>query len=104
MKVRVFIPRPPDATDGPTFSGTDHNFPVLPSVGHALRFNDGRAGDFTVVGVGFVQDGAAFLAAVWLEANAKNPTYHWEPPDAGEPPDRFRDLNYDVPPDSMTGY
>lgn len=104
MKVRVFIPRIQDSSEGPTFSGTDHNFPVLPSIGHVLRFNDGRAGDFTVVEVGFVQDDTAFLAAVWLEANAQNPTYHSDPPYTVETSDRFRDLNYDVPPESMTGY
>lgn len=103
MKVRVFVPRATDPADGSTFSGTDYNFPVLPSIGHVLRFTDDD-GDFTVASVGFVQDDEAFLAAVWLEAGAGQ---YMDPNEEGEPGDRYRDLdvlNSDMPPDSMPDY
>lgn len=104
MIVRVFMPRAVDPADGSTFRGTDHNFPVLPSIGQVLRFTDERAGDFTVAKIGFVQDGDAFLAAAWLEATDTRPAIKSDPMNEADKLDRYRDLNYDVPPDSMTGY
>jgi len=104
MIVRVFVPRSHDPNDGSVFSGGDHNFPVLPDVGHVLRFADERKGDdFTVSKVGFVQQGEAFIAAVWLEGPDAEPP---KPEEKSVPQDRdeYRDLNYDVPPESMTGY
>jgi hypothetical protein len=100
MIVRVFVPSAFDAAKGPIFSCTDHNFPVLPSIGHVLRFKDEREGHFTVAQVGFIQDGGAFLAAVWLQGPFTKPS----PIDGNDHQDRYRDLNYDVPPESMTAY
>lgn len=100
MKVRVFAPCDFGPADGSAFSGTDHVFAVLPSVGHVLQFTDERAGDFTVAKVGFVQEGAAFVAAIWLDGAKTRPPSIAEPSEK----DRYRDLNYDVPPESMEGY
>lgn len=104
MMVRVFMPRETDPTDGATFSGTDYRFPGLPSIGQLLRLTDTRAGDFTVSKVGFVQDGDAFVAAIWLEGAAPKPVPRSDPTDENDDQYRYRDLNYDVPPESMTGY
>lgn len=104
MMVRVFVPCTPDPAGGPAFRGSDHIFPVLPSIGHVLRFTDERKGDdFTVAKVGFVQHGDAFMAAVWADGAETEPT---APVDQADDRDRhqYRDLNYDVPPESMTGY
>ncbi|MBV1692375.1 hypothetical protein KRR38_33185 [Novosphingobium sp. G106] len=104
MIVRVFVPRSLDSSDGSLFSGSDHNFPVLPKVGDVLCFTDGsQGGDYTVSKAGFIRDGEAFIAAVWLEGPATEPA---EPAQKTVDRDRgeYRDLNYDVPPESMTGY
>lgn len=104
MIVRVFVPRSHDAQDGTVFSGSDHNFPVIPNIGHVLRFTDERNDEeFTVAKAGFVQRGDAFIAAVWLEGPG---TELAEPERKRGSQDReeYRDLNYDVPPESMTGY
>ncbi|MBV1687747.1 hypothetical protein KRR38_08680 [Novosphingobium sp. G106] len=104
MIVRLFVPQSREPNEGPVFSASDHNFPVLPQVGHALRFTDERKDkDFSVSRVGFVQDADAFIAAVWLEGPDT------QPPKSGEKPvpqarNEYRDLNHDVPPESMTGY
>lgn len=104
MIVRVFVPRSHDSGRGSVFSGSDHKFPVLPQVGHTLRFTDERKGDgFAVSKVGFVQDGEAFIAAVWLEGPDTEPPQPEEKP-VPENRDEYRDLNYDVPLESMTGY
>lgn len=102
MKVRMFVPSPGTGADEPVFSGTDHTFPSLPSIGQAVRFTDHRQGDFTVVNVGYVQDADAFLPAVWLASNDIQIMYSEQavPPRAEE----YRDLNHDVPPASMTTY
>jgi hypothetical protein len=104
MKVRVFVPRAPDPDDGSTFAGTDHSFPLLPSTGHLMRLTGDRQGDFIVANVGFVQDGDYFLAAVWLEHADSKPVNAGEP--VGDRPRsrEYRDINFDVPPDSMMGY
>ncbi|MBC2665646.1 hypothetical protein H7F51_08925 [Novosphingobium flavum] len=106
MKVRVFVPGVAEAADGPCYGGTDHQFPALPSLGQTLRFTDERKGDFTVIDVGFVQEGDAFVAAVWLEADAARRASYAEPVVVIEAADRHseRDLNHDVPPDSMPTY
>jgi hypothetical protein len=104
MKIRVFVPSELDPADGSTFSGTDHIFPILPSIGHVLRFTDERAGEFTVAKVGFMQDGLAFVAAVWLDGAKTNSPINSGPIDEGDDQDRYRDLNYDVPPETMEGY
>lgn len=101
MKVRVFVPRLNGSTENPVFSGTDHVFPGLPSIGQALRFTDHRQGDFTVVNVGYVQVGDAFLSAVWL-ASSDSPVVYFE--EKGAQRMEYRDLNYDVPPATMTTY
>ena len=104
MIVRVFVPRPHEPAEGANFSGSDHNFPVLPSIGQVLRFTDERGGDdFTVSKVGFVQNGDAFIAAVWTdgpEIEATDPIEEVIHGDRHE----YRDLNYDVPPETMEGY
>lgn len=102
MKVRVFVPSLTARTDDPVYCGTDHTFPALPSVGQALRFTDHRQGDFTVVNVGYVQDGDAFIPAVWLASCDRQVVYS-EQRGALEVPE-YRDLNHDVPPASMTTY
>jgi hypothetical protein len=104
MKVRVFVPRALDPADGPTVSGTDHNFPMMPNVGHIVHFTDERASEFMVARVGFTQDGEAFLAAVWLEQAASIPVLYSDPIAEKAETEPYRDLNYDVPPESMTGY
>lgn len=106
MMVRVFVPGAINQTDQPSFSGTDHHFPVMPSVGHVLRFTGERDDEFIVARVGFVQDGEAFLAAAWLEISGAKQAHYSDPIDAVSNPDnhRYRDLNYDVSPDTMTGY
>lgn len=104
MKVRVFAPRDFDPADGSAFSGTDHVFPMLPSVGHVLRYTDERAGEFTVAKVGFVQECPAFVAAIWLDGPKTKPPSIAEQIDEPGEGDRYRDLNYDVLPESMEGY
>jgi hypothetical protein len=102
MKVRVFVPRRTSSTDNPVFCGTDHTFPGLPGIGQALRFTDHRQGDFAVVNVGYVQDGDAFIPAVWLASSDTQVVYTEE---ASAPRmSEHRDLNYDVPPAMMTTY
>lgn len=103
MKVRVFVPDAA-AQPGPvSYTGKDHLFPILPSPGHVLHFeNEPR--DFAVRTVGFVQSEDAFVPAVWLEAG---PTASVSVPDDPAAPDRaepYRDLNHDVPPEIMTDY
>lgn len=100
MKVRVFAPRDFDPADASAFSGTDHVFPALPSVGHVLHFMHERAGEFTVAKVGFIQEGPIFVAAIWLDGPQTRQPSIAEP--GGQ--DRYRDLNYDIPPESMEGY
>lgn len=104
MKVRVFIPCAADPVGTATFSAADFNFPVLPEIGHVLRFSNGKTEEFTVAEVGFVQEDAAFLAAVWLESSDRDAAYRAAQPEPGEPRDEYRDLNADVPPETMTGY
>ena len=104
MKVRVFVPRECGPADGFTFDGTDYNFPMLPSVGHVLHFTNERAGEFTVVKVGFMQEGPSFVAAVWVEGAKTKATSHSDPNGERGDVDRYRDLNSDVPPGSMEGY
>lgn len=104
MKVRVFVPCAPDPVGRPVFSGSDHMFPMLPSVGHVLHFREGRGGDFTVVRAGFVQDDEVFVAAIWLEANGSSSAYNSRVAYDAEPQEGHRDLNHDVPPASMTTY
>lgn len=108
MKVRVFVPRAPahpaDPAGRPGFSGTDHYFPLLPHVGHILRFDDEGGGEYSVARVGFVQAEDGFIGAIWLESLAGTPVYHADPVAEGEPQGEYRDLNHDVPPDTMTTY
>jgi len=102
MKVRVFVPSLTTRADDAVYCGTDHTFPGLPSIGQALRFTDHRQGDFTVASVGYVQDGDAFLPAVWL-ASCDIQMAHSQQcgtPQVSDHPD----LNHDVPPASMTAY
>lgn len=102
MKVRVFAPCDFDPADKATVGGTDHIFPMLPSVGHVLRFTDQRTGEFTVAKVGFVQEGLAFVAAVWLDGADTRSPINSDPID--EAAGQHRDLNYDIPPETMEGY
>jgi|GEM_PF-4804159 len=102
MKVRVFVRAASAPVDAPVYSGTDHTFPGLPSVGQSVRFTDHRAGDFTVTSVGYVQDGDGFVPALWLMPSDTRPVYY-ERVDATAPAE-YLDLNHDVPPDSMTTY
>jgi len=104
MKVRVFVPRELDPVKGTTFTGTDHIFPILPSVGHVLRFTDEAAGEFTVAKVGFMQDDRAFVAAVWLDGPVTKASIASDHIDDGDEQNRTGDLNEDVPPESMEGY
>ena len=105
MIVRVFVPCTFDPAEGLAFSQSDHNFPVLPSIGQVLRFTDEREGDdFTVAKVGFVQVGDAFIAAVWVEGVETKPVERIDEADDQEERYQYRDLNYDVAPESMTGY
>jgi hypothetical protein len=104
MIVRVFVPCTFDAEEGASLNGSDHVFPMMPSVGHVLRFTNERAGEFTVAKVGFVQDGHAFVAAVWLEGRATESPIGSDRIDEGDDPDGYRDLNRDVPPETMEGY
>jgi len=103
MKVRVFVPGAGDAAGEPAFSGSDHHFPLLPSVGHVVHFRH-AAGDFTVQSVGFVQDEDAFLPAVWLELNRTQSAYVPEARNTPPQSDPSRDLNHDIPPEVMTDY
>ena len=102
MKVRVFVPSLGSRGEDPVFCGSDHTFPGLPSLGQALRFTDHQRGDFTVVNVGYVQDGDAFIPAVWLACSETQMGYA-EPEGTSQIPE-YRDLNYDVPPATMTTY
>lgn len=104
MKVRVFIPCAADPAGAATYSAADFNFPVLPEVGHVLRFSNGKTEEYAVAEVGFVQEDAAFLAAVWLESSEREAAYRADLPEAQEPREEYRDLNADVPPETMTGY
>lgn len=67
MIVRVFIPKKLDPSDGSDFDGHDYNFEVLPAVGNTLRLADPSSPDFEVERVGFIQDGEAFVASVWMK-------------------------------------
>lgn len=69
MIVRVFVPKDLDLADGSTFDGTDHEFPVLPHVGHSIRFTDERQDHFKVERVGFIQEGYVFVPAVWCKGD-----------------------------------
>jgi len=104
MKVRVFVPREFGPANGSSFRGTDFNFPMLPSVGHVLHLTDEHAGEFTVVKVGFIQEGPSFVAAVWLQGAETKSRIKSDLADERDDQDRYRDLNYDVPPESMEGY
>lgn len=103
MKVRVFVPDASAVAGEPSFRGKDHHFPLLPSAGHVLHFQDG-SGDFTVRTVGFVQVEDAFLPAVWLETTKTAAVINANEPGVQELPQAYRDLNHDVPPDIMTDY
>lgn len=102
MKVRVFIPSGNASAGQLVFSGTDHTFPVLPSVGQALRFTDHREGDFIVMSVGYVQNADAFMPALWLAHSGTELAY--SDPTEAVTVSEYRDLNHDVPPESMTTY
>jgi len=102
MKVWVFVPSVNGSADDPVYCGSGHTFPGLPSVGQALRFTDHRQGDFTIANVGYVQDGDAFIPAVWLARGDTQMVYSEEAGALQAP--EFRDLNYDVPPATMTAY
>lgn len=62
MKIRVFVPG--DESEA-NYSGQDHHFPSLPKLGDTIRFAAPQPGDFIVTRVGFIQEGEAFIGAVW---------------------------------------
>jgi hypothetical protein len=105
MKVRVFTKSEFDPIDRAAFKrGTDHSFPMLPSVGHSMFFTDERKGEFVIVKVGFVQDGPAFVPAVWLEGPETKSANKSEEIENGGGRESVGDLNSDIPPASMEGY
>jgi hypothetical protein len=102
MKVRVFVPTRPSPAHETIFGGSDHIFPTIPAVGEALRFTDHRQSDFTVMRVGYVQQGDVFLPAIWLAFDGMQLEY-CEQTNASQTAE-YLDLNHDVPPESMSAY
>jgi hypothetical protein len=51
-----------------------------------------------------MQEGPGFVAAVWLEGPETTLSITSDQMDEADDRDRYRDLNYDVPPEIMEGY
>jgi hypothetical protein len=55
---------------------TEHEFRVLPSVGHLINFTGHLNGDYVASRVGFFQEADGFVACVWTEAPSDGERTH----------------------------
>lgn len=71
IKVRVFVP-----ADGSseTYECDDFHFETMPREGQFLRLFTPEPGDYPIERVGFIQEDAYFVAAVWV---ARPPVKAW---------------------------